>query len=144
MCVFVCLYVRLPLGEDEEDEEVRSYRTEGGGEWLQQLDVPTETPRTSLHWTDRLAVSQFRVCILQRTLPLWSSKASPSERQFWPRQLLLNGIGLAFGAFPGYFTISTAQARKSDDLHHAMSPLSLFLLFRTCKESWDVWGQEGQ
>lgn len=53
MCLCVCLCVCLPWGEDEEDEEVRSYRTEEGEERLQQLDVPTVTPTTSLHQTDR-------------------------------------------------------------------------------------------
>ena len=43
--------------------------------------------------------------------------------------LVVKCDGLAFGAFPGCVTISAAQARESDDLHHAMSPFSLFLSY---------------
>ena len=75
-----------------------------------------------------LAVSQFRVCILWRTRPLLSSKTLTASA-------VVKYDGRAFGAFPGcvtrcftpYIMISAAQAHESDDLHHAMSPFSLFL-----------------
>ena len=49
------------------------------------------------------AESQFRVCVLWRTRPLWSVKASPSETLLtW--SAVVKCDGLAFGAFPGCVT----------------------------------------
>ena len=46
------------------------------------------------------AESQFRVCVLWRTRPLWSVKASPSETLLtW--SAVVKCDGLDFGAFPG-------------------------------------------
>ena len=44
--------------------------------------------------------SQFRVCVLWRTRPLWSSKASPSETLLTSSAV----VKCAFGAFPGCVT----------------------------------------
>ena len=71
-------------------------------------------------------MSQFRVCILRRTWPLRSLKASPSETlltssSFWSISWLRHQM------FYPYVTISAAQVRESDDLHHTMSPFSLLL-----------------
>ena len=50
-----------------------------------------------------LAVSQFRVCLLWRTLPSWSLKASPSETLL-TSSAAVKCVGLAFGAVPGCVT----------------------------------------
>ena len=47
--------------------------------------------------------SQFRVCVLWRTRPLWSSRASPSE-SLLTSSAVVKCDGLAFGAFPGCVT----------------------------------------
>ncbi len=41
--MFVCVCLCIPWEEDEEGEEVKSDRMEGGEEQLQQLDIPTAT-----------------------------------------------------------------------------------------------------
>ena len=54
---------------------------------------------------------------------------------------------VALGAFPGcvtrlnpYIMISAARARLSDDLRHAVSPLSFFLsFFFGCAENLGIW-----
>ena len=67
---------------------------------IEQKEQKTETHRRAT-----------RVCILQRDLVNCVSRTSFSRHQlFYP-----------------YVTISAAQAHEGDDLHHAMSPFSLFL-----------------
>ena len=71
-------------------------------------------------------MSQFRVCILWRTRPLWS------RRRVLQRDLvnLINLWSISWlrhQMFYPYVTISAAQAHEGDDLHHATSPFSLFL-----------------
>ena len=49
------------------------------------------------------------------------------QRPCSPRQLFWSISWLRHQMFYPYVTISAAQARKSDNLHHVMSPFSLFL-----------------
>ena len=69
---------------------------------------------------------QFRFCLLWRTRPLWSLKASPSERpsrcSMW-RSSLWSISWLRHQMFYPYVTISGTQACESDDL----SPFPCFL-----------------
>ena len=80
------------------------------------------------------AVSQFRACILQRTRLLQSLKVSPSETLLTTSAVVkCDGLWsiswMDHQMFYSYTTISAAQARESEDLHHAMSPFSLFSFF---------------
>ena len=68
---------------------------------------------------NKMSVSQFRVCILWRTRPLLSLKASPSESLLTWSAVVKWG-GLAFGAFPG--CVTRCFTHESDNLRHAMSP----------------------
>ena len=84
---------------------------------MRRLCAAVQEAQVSVWWGDELqvcrghtapcfkicAVSQFRVCVLWRTRPLRSSKASPSELIWMVRTI------------------------ERDDLRHAMSPFSLFL-----------------
>ena len=90
-----------------------------------------------------VAASLFRVCILWRTWPLRSSKASPLKRPSKVVSTFVKWDGLGFRAFPGcwfshpypYVTISAAEALKSDDLRHAMLAFSFFpSLFFLCAQ----------
>ena len=81
-----------------------------------------------------VAVSQFRGCILRRTLPLLPSNAS-RVRPLRAVSAIVKWDSPACGAFPDcltrcfypYITISSTQAREIDDLRRASSPFSCFL-----------------
>ena len=97
-------------------------------------------------YCDILAVSQFRVCILQRTWHLRSSKVSPSER---PAMTMST-----FRIFPGcvtrcsrpypYVNIYAAQARKSDKSKSKFvvmsEPQKILIFFLTFQKSGSVGG----
>ena len=98
-----------------------------------------------------IVVSQFRVCVLWRTRPLWSVKASPSE-SLLTSSVVVKCDSRAFGAFPGCvsrcFTLASRfrPPRPANVTIYATQCrhfLSIFLQFLACKESWDMWGHEG-
>ena len=92
------------------------------------------------------AVSQFRVCILRRSRPLRSLKASPSETLL-TASVVVKWDGLAFGALPGCvtrcFTLTSRflLPRPAKVMIYFMRRRHFlcFFLFRACKESWDMW-----
>ena len=90
---------------------------------------PTSRNQTNWHVLS-VAVSQFRVCVLSRTRPLWSLKAESFRETSLTSSAVVKCDGRAFAASPGYITrCFTLTSRESGDLRHAMSPFSLFLSF---------------
>ena len=91
-----------------------------------------------------LVVSQFRVCILWRTRPLWSSKASPSETLL-TSSAVVKCDGLVSGAFPGSVTRCFTLTSRFLPLRPAKVTIyamwcrhfpSFFLLFRARENLW--------
>ena len=80
-------------------------------------------------FSSMLSLIQFRVCI-----PLKD-----------PAESFRDLVSAVFGAFPGCvtrcFTLASAKVRIY--VTRCRHFLSFFLLFRVCKESWDMWGCEG-
>ena len=108
------------------------------------------------------AVCQFRSASseglgLWRTRPLKDSACVVFEGESFRETSLTSSAvvkcdGLAFGAFPGCvtrcFTLTSRflpprPAKVTIYATRCRHFLSFFLLFRTCKESWDMWGHEG-
>ena len=87
-------------------------------------------------------MSQFRVCVLWRTRPSWSLKASPSETLL-TTSVLVKCDGLAFGSFPGCvtrcFTLTSRflLPRPAEVTIYATPFVSLsFFFFGQAKNLW--------
>ena len=129
-------------GETKDQRSVQRHRIKIYNQVLQPFVSRTEEVP--------LTVSHFRVCILWRTRPLWSSKASPSETLL-TSSAVVKWDDLFFGAYSCItrcFTLTSwfltpRPAKVTIYATWCRHFLSFFLLYRVCKESWDMWGHEG-
>ena len=121
-----------------------SYVTSSGSSSMPAKLAPCRDPRLCRS----VAVSQFRVCILQRTRTF----AVFEGESLLNASAVVNCDGLAFGAFPGCvtrcFTLTSRflpprPAKVTIYTMRCRHFLSFCLLFQVCKEPWNMWGHEG-